>query len=243
MTTNAFYLYTTITSSGESSGETNGPQLASTFELVDKLDARIKSAQLLDAFIGVLTENGKMLVYEFDELAVTFNLISPSLKSSTSAISCFSLYKDEKHGLMTSELMAKTSVTAFAAAAQLQTNKNNIIASHILANKSNNLNDSSVDKLNGGGAAGGGAGGGGGGSLANEGSNTIENLMNVDDDEDELLYGASSSSTNLLDGNMNASQGGDQKNGYNSNYFTADKMDFLHEVREQDEFLRFVDNH
>jgi hypothetical protein len=225
VTTNAFYLYKTITS--ECNDENSGPQLVNMFDLVDKLDARIKSAQLLDSFVGVLTENGKMLVYELNQTEAAFNLISPSLNSSTSAISCFSLYKDEKCGLLTKELMVKTSETAFAAAAELETNKN-MIAGNVLANKSNSLSDhanhSAVsNKLN--------------GSMLENNLNGGDMSMNVDDDEDELLYGASSSNTNLLDGSTDQNSQMNQKNPF-GDYFTADKFDRLHE-RDHEELLRF----
>jgi hypothetical protein len=254
VTTNAFYLYKTITSLPQMSGEDetepeiSGPSLVTTFDLVDKLDARIRSAQLLDRFVGVLTENGKMLVYEFvdrqrenddddddmNESTPAFCLISPSLNNSTSAISCFSLYKDERYGLLSNELLAKTSETAV--------NEQLVAAQNILANRSTNVDEednrhqetvktngeSSDAKIN---------IKTGSGSGIND---IMESVMNVDDDEDEMLYGATGASTNLLDGSGYSDDLTAELKSSQANLGNQLGASNLNETRgEQDEAARF----
>ena len=109
VTTSSFYLFTVVTKTSEQGDEeeastVSGPELVMSYDFVDKLDSRVKWSQLVAPFIGLLTENGTLLVYAFEESrdGARFELVLAESGHCT-GLSCFSFYKDEPKGLFSNE--------------------------------------------------------------------------------------------------------------------------------------------
>lgn len=176
VTTSCVYLY------NECLSNENGPQLAYSLDLADKIDSRIKHALSVDRYLVMLSEKGTIYMFELEnttqmDINDDTSACSPQLVEIDKVseanfffanLSCFTLYKDE------------TSIFSVLTEGATANNNNNggDLASSEFASKETNNNNESVN---------------------NETTTTAPNETSIldmkeVDDEEELLYGKAAES-------------------------------------------------
>jgi len=141
-------------------------QLEFTYDLLPKLDSKIKFATTCDPYIVILTHKGTLLIFKFDSQINSVYLLEREFLSS---ISCFTLYKDENNFLMQQNYLKTENTENNNKTSKNASNSNNPNAKNYFEENNIAMNSNNINNNN----------------------NNNQEEMTVDD-EDELLYGSSS---------------------------------------------------
>ncbi len=77
-----------------------GARLIFTYDLLPKLDSKIKHVLTCDQFIVILTQKGTLLFLKFNEKDQTIEIFNNNEMSSVNNVSCFTLYRDENNFIL-----------------------------------------------------------------------------------------------------------------------------------------------
>lgn len=118
ITTSTIYLY------ADCSSDT---RLVTTYDLLPKLDSKIKTACVCDPYIAIQTQKNSLFLFRLDEPSESIDLIENEFSSSV--IPCFTLYKDENNFLLHK-------------CQSQQSEENETTAKSVKSNQPNNLSNS-----------------------------------------------------------------------------------------------------